>query len=92
MRNGGALRGAPSVQKEGFMKVTILRNTVAAKQSVKVGAVLDLPDHEARFLVNIGKAEVFTEVATVAPAAESNETLSVEAATKPAPAKQKKVK
>lgn len=40
-----------------MMKVTITRDTVAAKKPVFVGEIHDLDDTEARYLVQIGKAE-----------------------------------
>ena len=39
------------------MKVKIKRNTVAAGVTVNEGQVIDLPETEARFLIQIGKAE-----------------------------------
>ena len=38
------------------MKVEITRATVAGKKAREVGAVVDLPGAEARYLVAIGKA------------------------------------
>lgn len=38
------------------MQVKILRTTVADKQFVRAGAVVDLPDFEARSLILLGKA------------------------------------
>ena len=39
------------------MKIRITKNTVANKQSVKIGQVIDVPDNEGKFLLSIGKAE-----------------------------------
>jgi len=38
------------------MQVKITRTTVAAKQFVQAGQVYDLPDADARLLIQIGKA------------------------------------
>lgn len=38
------------------MQVKITRTTVANKQFVHAGQVYDLPDHEARALLQLGKA------------------------------------
>ena len=43
------------------MKVKFTKNTVAAKQFVKIGDVCDLPKDEAKFLINIGKAVAFID-------------------------------
>lgn len=40
------------------MQVKILRTTVADKQFVRAGVVVDLPDSEARGLILLGKAEL----------------------------------
>lgn len=49
------------------MQVKITRNTVAAKQFVFAGQVHDLPDAEARALIQMGKAEPVTEAMPVEP-------------------------
>lgn len=38
------------------MKIRITSNTIADKKQVYVGDVLDLPEAEARFLIEAGKA------------------------------------
>ena len=38
------------------MHIKILKSTVAGKQSVKIGQVIQVPDSEGRFLISIGKA------------------------------------
>lgn len=88
-RTGGGVIAAPIAEKEDSMLVKITRSTVAGKQQANVGDELDLPQSEARYLINIGKA---TRVAPVAPDANENEQPSTEAAPTPAPAKSKKVK
>ena len=41
------------------MKVEILRATIANKEAVTVGQVVDLSGDEASFLINIGKAKIW---------------------------------
>lgn len=45
------------------IKIEIVRQTVADKKSVKVGAVLTLPRSEAMYLVHTGKAKIAAETA-----------------------------
>lgn len=41
------------------MQIRILKNTVASRQSVKIGQVIEVPENEGKFLVSIGKAEKY---------------------------------
>lgn len=41
-------------------QVEILKNTVAAKRSVRVGDIVPLDDAEAQFLIHCGKAKAYT--------------------------------
>lgn len=50
------------------MHVKITRTTVADKRFVLAGQVYDLPDQEARALIQLGKAEPATAEAPPAPA------------------------
>lgn len=52
------------------MQVKITRTTVAAKQFVHAGQVYDLPDHDSRALILLGKAEAIQagEVTEALPA------------------------
>jgi len=65
-------------QSEHKLRVRFIRNTIAQKQQVLEGDVLDLPEQEARFIVAAGKAvfvkedaapEVAIETADVKPEA-----------------------
>lgn len=57
-KNGGALVQSERTAPKGKnMKVRILKNTMAAKKPVRINQVVDLEEQEAKFLVNIGKAE-----------------------------------
>lgn len=38
------------------MKILVIKNTVAGGRPVEVGDVIDVSDHDARFLIAIGKA------------------------------------
>lgn len=58
------------------MQVKITRTTVAAKQFVHAGQVYDLPDHDARALILLGKAEA---VEAVEPAPTVLDTQAAEA-------------
>jgi hypothetical protein len=65
------------------MRVTIVRNTVAARRVVEVGAILTLDDAEGRLLVSLGKAvETSAAPRVVAPA------LTVQ--TQPAPGRRRR--
>ena len=67
--NGAALIGGSESGKEGRMLVKFTRNTVAARQAVKIGDEVELPEKEARFLIALGKAVEVTSpnAAKVAP-------------------------
>jgi len=69
------------------MKVKFIRNTVAAKEFVKIGDVCDLNESEARFLVLIGKAEMYVEEE---PTQKIEEKPAAEVAAEPAPKRRKK--
>jgi hypothetical protein len=49
----------PSAFKRGTMKYLILADTVANKQKVNAGDVVELPIDEGRSLVGYGKAEEY---------------------------------
>ena len=49
----------PSAFKRGTMKYLILADTVANKEKVKAGDVVELPIDEGRSLVGYGKAEEY---------------------------------
>ncbi len=61
------------------MKIKITRNTVAGGIPVNVGDVVEVPEQEAKFLVQIGKAEKFVEAKSV-QAAPKTEADSIETA------------
>lgn len=63
------------------MQVKITRSTVAAKQFVKAGQVYDLPDADARLLLQIGKAELVQDVGPVATEPMNTETVEAVVAT-----------
>ena len=48
---------ATQLRKGGYMKYLILSDTVANKEKVKAGDVVELPIDEGRSLVGYGKAE-----------------------------------
>lgn len=48
-------------------QVEIVKNTVAAKRSVRVGDIVDLDDAEAQFLINCRKAKAYTPPPVAAP-------------------------
>lgn len=52
------------------MKIRILKNTVADCKCVNVNDVLDISEKNARYLIALGKAEVFAEVEAPAVKAE----------------------
>lgn len=56
------------------MKIKITRTTVANKQFVLAGQVYDLPDADARLLVQLGKAEAVDGVEQPAPVEMTTET------------------
>jgi len=65
--NAGVLVGQRSPAKQGVnMKVKILSGTVALKKRREPDEIVDLPENEARLLINIGKAELI-EVEVPAP-------------------------
>lgn len=43
------------------MKVIFIRNTIASKKARKIGEIAVLPDHEAKLLIAIKRAELFVE-------------------------------
>lgn len=58
-----------------MIKVEILKNTVAAKRSVRARDVVELIDAEAQFLIHCGKAKVHTTpVAATIDSPETDET------------------
>lgn len=59
-----------------MIKVEILKNTVAAKRSVRARDVVELTDAEAQFLIHCGKAKVLhtTPVAATIDSPETDET------------------
>jgi hypothetical protein len=52
---------ATHLNKEGNMKYLILKDTVANKEKVKAGDIVELPLDEGRMLMGFGKAEEYKE-------------------------------
>lgn len=55
-------------------QVEIVKNTVAAKRSVRVGDIVPLDDAEAQFLIHCGKAKAYTPPPSPSSPSESPET------------------
>ncbi len=63
-KNSPGLAKSQPGQEQPVMKVRIVRNTVANKQPVEAGQILELPEPDARLLIAAGKA-VFDESVTI---------------------------
>tara|TARA_R100001460_G_scaffold73915_6_gene114851 strand:- start:2423 stop:2689 length:267 start_codon:yes stop_codon:yes gene_type:complete len=75
------LEGEMPSSLEKNMKVLILSNTVANKQKVSAGDVIDLSYDEAQSLISYKKAEVYKGTAKK----ESNRSVGLEKSDKPKP-------
>ena len=91
-QNSPGLANRQPGQEQLVMKVRIVRNTVANKEPVEAGQVLDLPEAEARLLIAAGKAEADNSVIiTEAPVVETADVQPVlENAAIPAPRSKRK--
>lgn len=74
------------------MQVKITRTTVAAKQFVHAGQVYDLPDHDARSLILLGKAEAIQAVKATEAVPAVLDTAAAEAVVEPDAPKAKRVR
>tara|TARA_R100001015_G_scaffold12560_1_gene5365 strand:- start:900 stop:1172 length:273 start_codon:yes stop_codon:yes gene_type:complete len=81
---GGAI--ATQLKKGEFMKYLILTDTVANKEKVKAGDVVELPVDEGRALVGYGKAEEYKGKAKK----ETNRSVGLEESDAPKPKKRTK--
>tara|TARA_Y100000114_G_scaffold133722_1_gene133373 strand:+ start:35 stop:286 length:252 start_codon:yes stop_codon:yes gene_type:complete len=77
---------ATQLRKGGYMKYLILSDTVANKEKVKAGDVVELPIDEGRSLVGYGKAEEYKGK----PKKETNRSVGLEKSEIPKPKKRSK--
>ena len=77
---------AAQLRKGGYMKYLILSDTVANKEKVKAGDVVELPIDEGRSLVGYGKAEEYKGK----PKKETNRSEGLEKSETPKPKKRSK--
>ena len=77
---------AAQLRKGGYMKYLILSDTVANKEKVKAGDVVELSVDEGRSLVGYGKAEEYKGK----PKKETNRSVGLEKSEAPKPKKRTK--
>ena len=77
---------AAQLRKGGYMKYLILSDTVANKEKVKAGDVVELSVDEGRSLVGYGKAEEYKGK----PKKETNRSVGLEKSETPKPKKRSK--
>jgi hypothetical protein len=77
---------ATQLRKGGYMKYLILSDTVANKEKVKAGDVVELPIDEGTSLVGYGKAEEYKGK----PKKETNRSVGLEKSETPKPKKRSK--
>ena len=77
---------ATQLRKGGYMKYLILSDTVANKEKVKAGDVVELPVDEGRSLIGYGKAEGYKGK----PKKETNRSVGLEKSETPKPKKRSK--
>ena len=77
---------AAQLRKGGYMKYLILSDTVANKEKVKAGDVVELSVDEGRSLVGYGKAEEYKGK----PKKETNRSVGLEKSEAPKPKKRSK--
>lgn len=64
---GGLVKSQPPQENVTMLKVKIIRATIANKQAVVEGQIVELSDHEAKFLIGIGKAVAVESKGKAAP-------------------------
>tara|TARA_Y100001937_G_scaffold61226_1_gene83885 strand:+ start:605 stop:856 length:252 start_codon:yes stop_codon:yes gene_type:complete len=77
---------ATQLRKGGYMKYLILSDTVANKEKVKAGDVVELHVDEGRALIGYGKAEEYKGK----PKKETNRSVGLEKSEAPKPKKRSK--
>ena len=77
---------ATQLRKGGYMKYLILSDTVANKEKVKAGDVVELPVDEGRSLIGYGKAEEYKGE----PKKETDRSVGLEKSETPKPKKRSK--